>query len=208
VTQDTQHPGPDNVQGPDLQGPGQDATVTPDTPTPPDGAPPPPDGAPADGGADGVSGDGPPVNCTPLDLTGAMSIPLENGTITPNGQGGTLASSTWDLSEIKVDTGIGIQVMGTAQGKVEIVAADATTGAARIAVHGDVTMPVTTTFDQTGAGDYMTSANMLNIMGGCGQMSPIMNAQYTATSTTLVIWANVTVMGIPVMLELHLVPAA
>jgi hypothetical protein len=187
---------PDNAQG-------QDMAVTPDVPPPPPDGPPPP---PPDGGPDGVSPDGgPPVNCDPLDLTGAATIPIENATITPAGQGGTLSTSNWDLSQIKVDAPL--DVTGTAQGKVEIVAADATTGAARIAVHGDITAPLTTTFDQTGAGDYSTDANMLNITGGCGMMSPIMNAQYTATATELTIWADVTVMGIPVTIELHLAPA-
>ncbi|HEY4058698.1 MAG TPA: hypothetical protein VGM39_18925, partial [Kofleriaceae bacterium] len=88
-------------------------------------------GGGGDSGDDGVDGGGsnhpidayvpPQANCAPLDLGNAAAIPIMSGTVTPNPQGGTVASATFKLTSIKLDAG-GLPVTGTAKARVEIVA--------------------------------------------------------------------------------------
>ncbi|HEY4177903.1 MAG TPA: hypothetical protein VGM90_13745 [Kofleriaceae bacterium] len=170
------------------------------------------------GGGDGVDGGGsgsnlpadsfvpPEANCAPLDLGSAAAIPIMNGTITPNPQGGMLHSATFKLTSVKLDVQ-GITVTGTTKSRVELVVGNATTGAARVAISIDgMALGMALMQDVTGAGLYTVATSNLTVADGCGGTNALPVLSYTAIPTGLTIWttyqAETQIGTIPVPIEL------
>lgn len=132
----------------------------------------------------------PMPNCTPLDLASSAAVTITNAQVTPNPQGGALASNTFKLTSLKLSAN-GFTVNGTAKSRVELVAGNATTGAARVALIIDATalgQPVQQ--NSAGAGLYTAAGTSLNLTDGCGGSNPLSGLTYTAAGTSLTLWTN------------------
>ncbi len=144
------------------------------------------------------------LTCSALSLSGVAAATLTKTTVTPNGQGGAIASGVWRLDELRYQFFTG--VAGTVVGLVDVGAADSVSGAANVHVTANITSPLASTVDDTAQGPYALSGNLLTITEACGGNLPLQNEEYTATATTLVVWTTITVSGFSVPAELHLVP--
>lgn len=162
-------------------------------------APPPPPDAPVDA----MVNDAFTPACLTADAAGAAAVTIVNGTITPNGQGGELTTGMWELDAATFDAPLTIG--GTVQSLMNIEASTPTLGGAAMHLLATITSPVSTTADEFGFGAYSTTGSMVTIseVASCGAAPPIAMAEYTATATEVTLWGTISVMGIPVDVEVH-----
>jgi hypothetical protein len=154
--------------------------------------------APGDMTADGTGFvDGPIVeDCSEIDLTGAPEVPLAKGPFEPAGTGGTLTTARWLMTDVIYSApGFG-PVIGSGQAVLEILAADPTSGLARVRLRGQLNGPVFGTFDQSGVGGYTVDGNVFTIEAGCSGQSPVRDVEYTVSGATLTVWTTIQVLGV------------
>lgn len=147
--------------------------------------------------------------CTAPDLTDTGSVSLQDGATPAAGMGGELPGGRWELVEARYSTDIPVSATGTAQGAIELEPVNPFEGWARVAVHLNLTAPVTEEIELDGAGAYTATGAVLDLDQSCGDDNPIDGAEYTVTDLNpgfeLTLWTQFEydVSGFPVTIDVE-----
>lgn len=141
------------------------------------------------------------ASCPTADASGAPSVTLTNATVTPSGAGGLVVTSSWQLSDIKVQAPV--SVTGTAQGALEVFATSGTEGAMFVDLIVNISAPISGSTQETGGGYYSISGTTMAISSSpfCSQDPPFNSVEYTASPTTMTVWTTVMISGFNIAIE-------
>ncbi|QKK02666.1 MAG: hypothetical protein HND55_08420 [Pseudomonadota bacterium] len=135
-------------------------------------------------GAAAQAGDPRGTVCAFPDISALTPVTLSPGASTPAGTGGDIPGGRWELVQVKYDTEPDVgEVVGQARGALELVASSSVAGQGSMALQVTITEPENQQIDETGAGPYSATGNMLDFQNDCGDALTLGQVEYTVDTS-------------------------